>query len=367
MRPTLLCALPLILAANVFAQAAPPDTIIKKEQLAAGVWLFRAPSDLDMWTASNSVVIINDDDVTVFDTHTRPVTNQRVIAEIRRLTSKPVRTLINSHWHQDHWSGNDEYQRAFPGLRIIATTESRDYMARLSSAWFTEGSAASVTRQRASLDSAIRTGRQSDSTPLTPELRRRREAELAELAAFWRDVAGIRRVLPNTVYHDTMILWSGSREFRLYSASGDASGSTILHLPAERIAVMGDVLVSPEDGQGPPPWTTNSYRIRPWANSLRAIEALDLAVVVPGQGPALQGKSYLSATVELFTTLIHQVDSALRGGAVTLEQAQAAVSVDGIAARYPGFSAAAAPYRRWIGNLTRKAYQESYDGAGRGL
>ena len=44
-----------------------------------------------------------------------------VIAEIRKLTDKPVRTLINSHWHMDHWSGNDEYAEGIPGLRSSAT------------------------------------------------------------------------------------------------------------------------------------------------------------------------------------------------------------------------------------------------------
>ena len=33
---------------------------------------------------------------------------------IRKLTPKPVCVLINSQWHQDHWSGNAEYAEAFP-------------------------------------------------------------------------------------------------------------------------------------------------------------------------------------------------------------------------------------------------------------
>ena len=45
-------------------------------------------------------------------------TARMVIAEIRKITTKPVRTLINSHWHQDHGPGNDEYVKAFPGLQM---------------------------------------------------------------------------------------------------------------------------------------------------------------------------------------------------------------------------------------------------------
>ncbi len=107
-----------------------------KEDLGDGIFVFRAPSDLEYWTATNSVVIVNDDDVTVFDSPTRAVTARAVIAEVRKLTPKPVRVLINSHWHQDHWSGNDEYARAFPGLRIIATAQTRAYMSRMGPGFF---------------------------------------------------------------------------------------------------------------------------------------------------------------------------------------------------------------------------------------
>ena len=51
--------------------------------------------------------------------------------------------------------------------------------------------------------------------------------------------------------------------------TGDATGSAVLYLPADKILVTGDVLVSPPDGEGPPPWTTNSYAIAPWLASLR--------------------------------------------------------------------------------------------------
>ena len=53
-----------------------------KEDLGGGVYVFRAPSDLEYWTSTNSVVIVNDDDVTVFDSCTRALTARAVIAEI---------------------------------------------------------------------------------------------------------------------------------------------------------------------------------------------------------------------------------------------------------------------------------------------
>src|SRR6185503_5411091 len=112
---------------------------ISREMLAEGIYLFRAPSDLDKWTATNVVVIVNDNDVTVFDSNSRLGTARAIIAEIKKITPKPVRTLINSHWHLDHWSGNDEYVKAFPGIQIVATTETRDYMKHMPGKFYSYG------------------------------------------------------------------------------------------------------------------------------------------------------------------------------------------------------------------------------------
>jgi len=360
-----LCA-GLVVASRPLAAEAPPDTSLTREVLGEGIYLFRAPSALDLWTATNVVVIVNDEDVTVFDSNTRARTARMVIAEIRKITPKPVRTLINSHWHQDHWSGNAEYVKAFPGLQIIATTQTRDYMKRMGSRFFADGLAGSVARQRASLDSAIRTGKQRDGSPLTAEARRQAEKDIAETEAFAGEVAGVARVLPTIAYGDSLVLWSGRREFRLTNVTGDATGSTVLYLPVEKILVMGDVLVTQEEGNGPPPWTTNSYAITPWLNSLRGLERLDATIVVPGQGPAFHDKAYLRLTGDLFESIIAQVHAALERGLVTLTEVQAAVNVDSIGRQYtPNATAPDPRFRSLVSALVRKVHQESLDGVSR--
>ena len=361
-RRATLCA-PLLAAARPVGGQAPPDSSITKEVLGEGIYLFRAPSALDLWSATNVVVIVGDEDVTVFDSNTRPATARKVIAEIRKLTNKPVRTLINSHWHMDHWSGNGEYVKAFPGVRIVATTESRDYMKRMGPAFFVDE--VHVPRARATLDTALRTGKQRDGSMLTDSVRRAMERDVEDAASFAREIAANPRVLPNFVYRDTLIFWSGTRELRLMSETGDASASTVLYLPREKLLVTGDVLVSPEDGKGPPPWTTNSYSITPWLRSLRSFEALDVTTIVPGQGPAFHDKAYLTVTANLFAAIIGQVHDALEHGAVTIGDVQALVNVDAIGRQYtPGAGAPDPAFRDLVAGLVKKVFSESLDGIG---
>ena len=363
LRVTRLAVAAGLVAAPAASRAQAPGLI--KEVLGDGIYLFRAPSALDLWTATNMVVIVNDRDVTVFDSFTRAGTARMAIAEIRKITDNPVRTLINSHWHQDHWSGNDEFVKAFPGIQIIATTETREYMKRMPGGFFAASLGRSVAASRAALDTAIRTGTQADGSPLTAAAREAREKDIEETASFEREVRALPRVLPNVGFRDTLVVWSGSREFRLISVTGDATASTVLYLPAEKLLVTGDALVAQESGEGPPPWTTNSFAITPWLRSLRGMEALDVNTVVPGQGVAFRDKDYLRLTIELFAAVIHQVHAALERGVVGVDAVIAAVDVDSIGRRYRPDKPLAPSFKAWVGALARRVYQESLDGIAR--
>src|SRR4030095_8107914 len=115
-----------------FAAMAPGQ--ISRTDLAPGVHQFTVASD-GYVEQLNSVAIETDDDVLVFDTTTRPSTAKTILAEIRKLTTKPVRFVVNSHWHPDHWSGNEVFAAADPGLQIIATEKERDFMLNTSAFW----------------------------------------------------------------------------------------------------------------------------------------------------------------------------------------------------------------------------------------
>jgi len=263
----------------------------------------------------------------------------------------------------DHWSGNDEYAKAFPGLRIIATAQTRDYMSRMGPRFFADE--VGLDRARARLDEAIRTGKLADGSPLTPEARKQKEAGIAEAAQFVAELEATPRRLPNLTYGGELTFWSGQREVRLISATGDATGSTVLYLPASRVLVTGDVLVSPQDGNGPPPWTTNSYAITPWLESLRRMEALDVTTIVPGQGKAFHDKEYLRLTIDLFAGVIDQVHAALERGVIGVDAVIAAVNVDSLGRRYQPNAPLNPNFKQWVAALARRVYQESLDGVAR--
>jgi cyclase len=55
---------------------------------------------------ANSVFIINDSDVVVVDTTLTPGTARELLTALRTSTNKPVKYVINTHWHDDHIMGS---------------------------------------------------------------------------------------------------------------------------------------------------------------------------------------------------------------------------------------------------------------------
>src|SRR2546421_11092408 len=79
----------------------------KFEKIADGVYYATATGSLV--TGSNNVVIIGDRDVLVVDTGTSPAAARAFVEDIKALTSKPVRYVVNTHFHYDHTDGNQVY------------------------------------------------------------------------------------------------------------------------------------------------------------------------------------------------------------------------------------------------------------------
>src|SRR5947199_8904927 len=59
----------------------------------------------------NSSIIVNDNDVIVVDDHVSPAAAAVLVDELKEITTKPVRTVINTHFHYDHAHGNQIFDK----------------------------------------------------------------------------------------------------------------------------------------------------------------------------------------------------------------------------------------------------------------
>ncbi len=285
----------------------------RKIRAADGVYLFLTAPYSDVGLDGNSVAILSEDGVLVFDANGTPAAAAAVLAEIRKLTPKPVRYLVLSHWHWDHWYGAEVYRRAFPGIQIISHEATRRLMTGPALAFNQPGldeqlpgHIREVERQLAAAKSA--------KAPASTLARLRRH--LREDRFFLDQKRRARHTVANLTFSDSLTLYLGGRRIRLlHYDRAITPGDTFLYLPDEKVLVTGDLLINP---------VTFALGCYPggWIRTLEGLDRLDATVIIPGHGEPLHDKSLLEAQLALLRALARE-GKAARARGLDVEQARA--------------------------------------------
>src|SRR5215813_11495361 len=131
-RTSLIAWSAVALLAGLLSVSANAESVVaqgyQKIKLADGVYAFIAAEPRSEIVTGNSLAVIGDDGVLVVDSGHFPSATRHIIDEIRQMTDKPVRYLVNTHWHPDHNVGNGQYKQAFPDVVILSTPSTREQM-----------------------------------------------------------------------------------------------------------------------------------------------------------------------------------------------------------------------------------------------
>jgi glyoxylase-like metal-dependent hydrolase (beta-lactamase superfamily II) len=115
-------------AAAVLAQ--PVAVTVSARQVSPHAWYVQGASALGSREnrnfVSNAGFVVTPAGVVVIDALGSPVLARELMAEIRRVSGKPVTHVILTHYHADHIYGMQEFKRA--GARIVAQKDGREYL-----------------------------------------------------------------------------------------------------------------------------------------------------------------------------------------------------------------------------------------------
>ena len=107
-------------AAEVFAR--------KTEQITARAHLVFKPDPTTPPFEGNVVVIEQSEGLVVVDAGGSPPSGEAVVGEIRKISPKPVKVLIYTHYHGDHNLGAGAFRAAWPHCLIVSTEATRRNM-----------------------------------------------------------------------------------------------------------------------------------------------------------------------------------------------------------------------------------------------
>jgi glyoxylase-like metal-dependent hydrolase (beta-lactamase superfamily II) len=276
------------------------------------------------WVTANIIVIVNDADVLVVDSGLTPSAAESAIREIRKLTSKPVRYLVNTHWHGDHWQGNEAFVAAWPGLEIIACEQGYNGILRNGMVWVRKFYQKYLQLMIDNYEADLKKGTNPDGKKFT-------EAEIAQLRegiqltkSDLEEIKKLHPTPPTMTFQDKMALKRGSREIQLhYLGWGNTVGDAVIYLPNEKILIPGDLVVYPS------PYESGSFS-KEWLETSRKLKDFEFRYLIPGHGKVLTDASYLDYLNALFAETIRQINAAYEQGINVLDEAQKVVTNESV-------------------------------------
>jgi cyclase len=293
-------ALTLVFAIGSIAMSGQGRQAPTRTEVAPGIYMFATRPYGDVGLDGNSIAVLSNDGVLVFDTNGTPAAAAAILAQIRTLTNQPVRYVVNSHWHWDHWYGTEVYTDAFPGLHVITQEKNREMMRGPAIEFNRPGVERDLPRyvtaieQRAATDPALRARADEDRFFLEQKLH-------------------ARLVIPDLTFSDRLSIHMGEREIQiLHYGRGVTPGDTFAYLPREKVLLLGDLIVNPIT------FALSGYPSE-WERVLERIEQLDANVIVTGHGAPLHDKALLQTTIDIFRILLREGKAAKARGVSTDE------------------------------------------------
>jgi glyoxylase-like metal-dependent hydrolase (beta-lactamase superfamily II) len=340
--------LPLILLA---ALASPAHSAGSYEilQVADGVYAALQP-EAQRFNDSNSVILVNDRDVVVVDSQAKPAAVRELVAEVRKLTDKPVRYVVNTHWHGDHTQGNMVYAEEFPGVEIVGHATQIEDVAQRAAPYLAD-QIVQYEEGVAGAERWLEAGVKDDGTALTEEERTTLPGRIERTHLYLAALRSVEFVPPTIAVDEKLVLHRGKRRIEILHFEAHTRGDLVLYLPEEKVLVTGDLLDDlPYGGHGYP---------SSWIRTLDALEKLDFERVVPGHGRIQDGKAQLVAVRAMLQGVVEQVAAASAGGK-TLDEVRAAVDLSASRRALAGADEIAQRvFDAWLPELVDRAYLES--------
>ncbi|WP_298012936.1 MBL fold metallo-hydrolase [uncultured Castellaniella sp.] len=216
-------------------------------RLSGHCWSYTAEGD------PNTGVVIGDEAVLICDTLATPMMARRLIAEIRKVTDKPIKYAVLSHYHAVRVLGASAYREE--GLQeVIASQGTYEMIA-----------------ERGAQD-------------MQSEYER-----FPRLFQAFESIPGL--TWPTLVFRDGISLWMGrDLEVRVFHpGAGHTRGDTVVWVPSEKVLFSGDLV------EYDAACYTGDAQLADWPATLDALAALGAEKLVPGRGPALDTPERVAA------------------------------------------------------------------------
>lgn len=252
------------------------------EEVAPGVYFAQGTGEVNV--GSNSMVVVNGEDVLVVDSHITPDAARELVVAIAGLTDKPIKTLVNTHFHYDHANGNQIFG---DGIEIIGHEYTRRKLLTdvLSEPTYAlQGSVEALTPRLKEIEAQLAAA-QGDARA---DLEKR-------ITVMRRHISALGEIVltpPQRTLTDSLTLQKGSRTIEVhFLGRGHTAGDVVIYLPAEKVIYTGDLFY---DGA---PYLADGFPLE-FIDALEKLKGIDAEIILGGHGGVTRDKSRIDARQE---------------------------------------------------------------------
>jgi cyclase len=295
-------------AVTLSAQGERPKRSFKVEKIADGIYAVIRTEPASLWFNPNNVFIIGKRDCIVVDSNLTSEHTREVLAELRKLTDKPVKYVVNTHWHEDHIIGNRVYRDAFPGVQFIGHRSTLTDLPTIGEA----NRKVSLQNGRGFiglLEGKLEKRENLAGQKLTAEERLGYISDMNLVSMYLAESKNFEIILPTVLVDDRLDISQDKRRIEVrYLGRAHTGADLIIYLPDEKIVITGDLIVHPVPLVG-----TTSFPLE-YAATLEKLLALNAKVMVPGHGPVMRDAGYLRSMIALLISIKDRSEAAVQRG-----------------------------------------------------
>ncbi len=289
-----ICRLPILVCLLCASAHAKDNAELAK--LADGVYARVVSPDGE--AVANAGVVVWDQSVLVFDTHFTPEGGNSLLSAIRSVTPKPVRYVVNSHWHADHAHGN----QVFASAQLIASANARRDVLNLD--------LPSLNRTTRITQTQMKSLRNALAKETDPEKRRSLNEQIKNREDYLQYASQLKITTPIIALDGNATIRDGKQDAHiLFLGAGHTDGDIALYLPAQKIVFAGGLFFNSAI-----PNVQDAFMLD-WIQTLGRLLQLDAEKFVPGHGPVGSKKDvenflhYLEDLKAIVTPAVERGDS----------------------------------------------------------
>jgi len=261
----------------------------------------------------NAAIFVRSKDVVVVDAHSKPSAAAALVAQLKReVTTKPVRYVVNTHFHWDHTQGDPAYRAGGNKVDFIATAATKQLMTDLGPAR-TKASLDAVPQQVDALKKRSEKAASAEEKAFCADQIRQLEAFAAELRNYAPE-------LPTITFDKSYELKDSALDLHLdFHGHAHTAGDVFVFCPQQHAIATGDACIGwlPNLGDGFP---------KIWPRTLDEVAKLDFNRVLGGHGGMQTGRALMTNMRNYIEELAGRVERAKEAG-MSLDEMKKQITV----------------------------------------